>query len=254
MQAIFATATICYLFFYYLFLLFYIYFEIKCFTIKINMAKYAQSFTNNRSLFMKNPNQSRLVVFLSWENLDDLRQNGYCGNWRTATWRAKRADYLLVAHNKNNNEQADGNLKHGEGFLLVKISEITTLKTTKKGKETELKRFHFQKYAKISIKKAWQILNPNGGQQPFTYYDDSNNLTAQDAFDLLGLDFDSLIWETLPPKDELSENSIQNNIEQYETIQAEILPLPVAVARAKALIAKHTGIDESAIHISFDDF
>lgn len=211
---------------------------------------------------MKNPNQSRLVACLAWENLDDLLQDSYCGNWRTATWRAKRTDYLLVAHNKNNNEQADSNLKHGEGLLLAKISEISKFKTIKNGKETELKRFHFQEYAKISIKKAWQTLTPNGGQQPFTYYDDSNNLTAQDAFDLLGLDFDSLVWETLPPKnepqDEPKENSVQNNTKQSETLsentQAEILPLPVAVARAKALIAQHTGIDERAIHISFDQF
>lgn len=207
---------------------------------------------------MKNSNQSRLVACLAWQNLDDLLQDGYCGNWRTATWRAKRTDYLLVAHNKNNNEQADSNLKHGEGLLLAKISEISKFKTIKNGKETELKRFHFQEYAKISIKKAWQTLNPNGGQQPFTYYDDSNNLTAQDAFDLLGLDFDSLVWETLPPKDETIENFVQNNTEQYktipETVQAEILPVPIAIARAKALIAKHTGIDERAIHISFDQF
>lgn len=212
---------------------------------------------------MKNTNQSRLVAFLAWENLDDLLQSGYCGNWRTATWRAKRTDYLLVTHNKNNNEQSDGNLKHGEGFLLAKITKITTHTFIEKDdhgneKSCERKRFHFQEYAKISIKQAWQILNPNGGQQPFTYYDDSNNLTAQDAFDLLGLDFDSLDWEILPLKDEAQEYLIQDNTKQSEKItemiQAEILPLPVAVARAKALLAKHTGIPIDAIHIGFDDF
>lgn len=207
---------------------------------------------------MKNTNQSRLVAFLAWENLDDLLQSGYCGNWRTATWRAKRADYLLVTHNKNNNEQADGNLKHGEGFLLAKITKITTHTFIEKDdhgneKSCERKRFHFQEYAKISIKKAWQILNPNGGQQPFTYYDDSNNLTAQDAFDLLGLDFDSLIWQTLP-KTELADDNTDKQDETAEPTSGEYWSVPVAVAKAKELIAHHTGIPTDAIHIGFDNF
>lgn len=209
---------------------------------------------------MTNLNNLNFGAVLTYDDETTVLQKGRCGYPKTTNLtRAKQTDYVLVAYNKKGNANPSKTLEHNEGFLLIKPTDVTQHTFIEDEKEVKRISFSFQQYAKISIDNAWRKLT--GGIQSITYYD-TKECTIQDAFKKLDLDFDSLVWETLPPKneprDEPKENSVQDNTEQsktiQETMQAEILPLPVAVARAKALIAQHTGIDERAIHISFDQF
>lgn len=205
---------------------------------------------------MTNLNNLNFGAVLTYDDEATVLQKGRCGYPKTTNVaRAKQTDYVLVAYNKKGNANPSKTLEHKEGFLLIKPTNVEQHTFPENGKETNRISFIFQEYAKVSIENAWRKLT--GGLQSITYYD-TKEYTIQDAFNKLGLDFDGLVWETLPPKDKTKEDLIQNNKKQYETLsentQAEILPLPVAVAKAKALIAKHTGIDESAIHISFDQF
>lgn len=205
---------------------------------------------------MTNLNNLNFGAVLTYDDEATVLQKGCCGYPKTTNVaRAKQTDYVLVAYNKRHNGNPSKTLEHNEGFLLIKPTDVKQHTFIEDEKEVKRISFSFQQYAKISIDNAWRKLT--GGIQSITYYD-TKECTIQDAFKKLDLDFDSLVWETLPPKDETIKNSVQDNTEQYKTItettQAEILPLPVAVARAKALIAQHTGIDERAIHISFDQF
>lgn len=209
---------------------------------------------------MTNLNNLKFGAVWTYQDEASVLQERECGYPKTTEIaRAKEADYILVAYNKRNNKNPSKTLDHCEGFLLIKPTDVKQHTFIEEGKEVKRISFSFQEYAKISIKNAWRKLT--GGRQSITYYDDSKH-TIQKALEKLSLDLDSLVWETLPPKnepqDEPKESLVQDNTKQSETLsentQAEILPLPVAVAKAKALIAKHTGIDESAIHISFDQF
>lgn len=209
---------------------------------------------------MTNLNNLNFGAVLTYDDEATVLQKGRCGYPKTTNVaRAKQTDYVLVAYNKRHNGNPSKTLEHNEGFLLIKPTDVKQHTFVENGEEVKRISFEFQEYAKISIDNAWRKLT--GGIQSITYYDTKQD-SIQKALEKLNLDLDSLVWETLPPKnetqDEPKENSVQDNTEQskiiQETTQAEILPLPVAVARAKALIAKHTGIDESAIHISFDQF
>lgn len=201
---------------------------------------------------------TKFAAVFTYDDTETVLANGRCGFPITDFARASQVDYLLIAHNKRNNPDADRNLTHGEGFLLAKVNKpngVTRHKFTEKDKHgndkiVERKAFHFQEYAHISIKDAWRTLT--GGIQSITYYD-NDKYGIQEAFDKLDLDFDSLVWQTLP-KTSIADNSTDNQNKIAEPISDEYWSVPVALAKAKALIARHTGIPVDAIHIRFDDF
>lgn len=201
---------------------------------------------------------AKFAAVFTYDDTESVLKKGRCGFPITDFARASQVDYLLIAHNKRNNPDANRNLEHGEGFLLVKVNKpngVTRHKFTKKDKHgndktIERKAFHFQEYAHIAIKDAWRTLT--GGRQSITYYD-SEQFGAQVAFDKLGLDFDGLVWQTLS-KTELANDGTDQQDEATEPTSGEYWSVPVAVAKAKELIAHHTGIPASAIHIGFDDF
>lgn len=213
--------------------------------------------SNSGSLLITVQNQSKFATVFSYDDAATVLNQGRCGFPISDFARASWVDYLLIAHNQRNNPDADRNLTHGEAFLLVKVNKpngVTRHKFTKKDKHgndktIERKAFHFQEYAHISIKNAWRTLT--GGIQSITYYD-SEQFGAQVAFDKLGLDFDGLVWQTLSKTELANDGTDQQNKTTEPT--SKYLPVPVAVAKAKELIARHTGVPASAIHIGFDDF
>lgn len=197
---------------------------------------------------MKEPNQANFAAVLTWETLEDLEKQGGSGNWKTVLNRAKRVDYLLLVGNKRDNPDAP--YKHGEGFLLAKVSGIHERKLDNR------KVFLFQEYAEISLPKCWNKLTV--GANPITYYDnwsDNNICNAAEAFAKIGLNFEELEWKKLPEKQkdteiEVIEGEISENIaEQSNHSDVEDF---LTIPEAKRRLAKTLGVDESCIFITIN--
>lgn len=188
----------------------------------------------NNSVSSIDLEKANLAAVLTWEDLVTLKQERCSGNWKSVMWRARKIDYLLLVANKNKNPHLP--YKHGEAFLLVKVTSVE--------EEGDRKLFNFSEYAEISIPNAWQKLTT--GQFPVAYYDNANKSNAKEAFNILGLDFDKLTWHNL------NSNPLKENSELSQS--TTLLPVPQAISQAKILIFETTGIPIEQIKISIDDF
>lgn len=190
---------------------------------------------------MKAPNEANFAAVLTWESLEDLQEQGGSGNWKTVLNRAKRVDYLLLVCNKR--ENPDAPYKHGEGFLLAKVSGVHERKIDGR------KVFLFQEYAEVSLPKSWA--NLTCGANPITYYDvwiGDNNSNAAEAFERIGLNFDELEWKRLPEKANDVKNEEINSQQSNQSDSDEFLTIP----EAKRRLAKTLGVDESCISITIN--
>lgn len=196
---------------------------------------------------MKPLNQANFAAVLTWETMDKLIERGGSGFWKTVFNRAKRVDYLLLVGNRRG-DNPNAPYKHGEGFLLAKVTGVR-----EEPKHEYRKVFLFQEYAEVSLKGCWSKLT--GGANPITYYDnwkESYVFNAEQAFERIGLNFDELEWKRLPEKandvkDEENEEII--NAKQYNQSDSdEFLTIP----EAKRRLAKTLGVDESCISITIN--
>lgn len=193
---------------------------------------------------MKPLNQANFAAVLTWETMDKLIERGGSGFWKTVFNRAKRVDYLLLVGNRRG-DNPNAPYKHGEGFLLAKVTGVH-----EESKHKYRKVFLFQEYAEVSLKECWSKLT--GGANPITYYDDWKEgyvFNAEQAFERIGLNFDELEWKRLPEKpinSDINQEMVTKQFNHYDN--DEFLTIP----EAKRRLAKTLGVDESCISITIN--
>lgn len=200
---------------------------------------------------MKALNQANFAAVLTWETREELERTGSSGNWKTVFNRAKRVDYLLLVGNKHGNPDAP--YTHGEGFLLVKVSDVRERKLDNR------KVFLFQEYAEVSLPKCWGKLT--SGAYPIAYYDNWNEhnvSNAAEAFARINLNFDALEWKKLAEKQNNTESEKMTEMEEEvdENIKKQSnhhnLEDFLTIPEAKRRLAKTLGVDESCISITIN--
>jgi hypothetical protein len=184
-----------------------------------------------------------VVAIFTGKDLNWMESEGGSGYWLAKTDRVKSSDYAIFIRNHRENWAVkDDGMKHGQAFMIGKISGC--IKTNKyKGRKV----IQLSEVALLpndaNFQKAWFKLT--GGQRYPVAYLESNDLTEK-----LALDFSTLEWQTFNANTNAEKDKVEST---NESINAESNDLASIIQDAKEMISDAAGIsiDKVTIQISF---
>lgn len=162
------------------------------------------------------------VVVFTAKSINRTIEQGGSGNWKLNAGRVKKCDYVVLTANSHHRDSTHPRAKHGNAFLIGKISGLTPEAYDDLGKkEDDRWIIQFNEYAEIEIPNAW-----GGYQNPVKYADLSD----------FGIDLNKLDWKPFPTDKVIN--------------QAHVSIPALTIDEAKLGISKKLGINPECIEIT----
>lgn len=183
----------------------------------------------------------KVIAVYSGKQLEWLEEEGGIGYWIVQSSRIQEAKYILVMRNHRETWAAkDDGLKHGQAYMLAKISGCSS-NTPYKGRKIILVSEYALLPQNDSMLNAWKKLT-NGQRYPVAYLD------TNDLLEKMGLDVnaENLHWQPFQAASLNQEDADENNKDNDGRDLAEV------IAEAKEMIAHAADIEISQVNIQIN--
>ncbi len=166
---------------------------------------------------------SALVVFTT-ESIEHILSLGGTASWRLARQNARQCKYAVCTRNAYHPED-EGSEPHRSAFLIGRISDV--VQSPESGYQDRF-LIQFREFARVNIPNVWK-----GDRNPVKYT----------TMEELGIDPDSLTWETMPPRTVDIQAALEPSTRETDSS-------PLTIAEAKKALARTFGVSPDAIEIT----
>lgn len=181
----------------------------------------------------------KVIAIFTGRNLEEMREIGGSGYWVANADNVRNMKYALLVRNDNESLSPDDGIKHGQAFMIGKVSGCIASKKYPTRKLIQISEYSLLENER-NFEESWRKLtskkDTNRGQRyPISYID------TDDLLEKIELDVESLDW--LP-------FDVSPNVEEAsETEDNERNDLPEIVAEAKEMIAEAAGVDIDQVEV-----